>query len=137
MSPAPVVLDASAVIAYLLNEPGSQRIQAVLEGGLLSSVNLCEVISKFAERGESSERILSDVLELDLEVVDFTPRHALIAAQLRSHTRSLGLSLGDRACLALGLERSATVLTADRPWAALAGQVLAGLDAAPVIEVLR
>lgn len=133
----PVVLDASAVIAYLLNEPGSQRVQAVLEGGLLSSVNLCEVVSKFAERGESPQRVLRDVLELDLEVVDFTPQRALLAAQLRPHTRTLGLSLGDRACLALGLERRATVLTADRPWAALVGQPLAGLDAALQIEVLR
>ena len=129
MTPQAVVLDSSAVIAYLLDEKGAARVQAALQGGLLSSVNLCEVVSKFAERGEDPERVLKDVLELDLEIVPFSPTHALQAAKLRPLTRHLGLSLGDRACLALGLERRAAVLTADQPWAAL--------TAPHTVEVLR
>ncbi len=60
--------------------------------------------------------IYADVLTTELEVVEFSPEQALIAAQLRPQTRHLGLSLGDRACLALGLERRASVLTADQAW---------------------
>ena len=111
-----VVLDASAVIAYLLNEPGSGRVRPLLEGGLLGSVNLCEVVTKFAERGEDAETVFADVLSLKVDVVPFSAQQSLSAAQLRPLTRHLGLSLGDRACLALGLERRSLVLTADQPW---------------------
>ena len=123
------VLDTSAVIAYMLREPGWEKVQRSLSGGLLSTVNLCEVLSKFSERGEKAETILSDVLELGLELIAFTPAQALSAAMLRPVTRHLGLSLGDRACIALGLERAATVLTADAAWA--------GLEAPHQITVIR
>ena len=124
-----VVLDTSAVIAYLLDEPGAARVATVMAGSLLSSVNLCEIVSKFAERGEDSARVQSDVLGLGVEVVEFSSRQALVAAQLRPQTWHLGLSLGDRACLALGLEYGATVLTADKPWQ--------NLPAPHQIEVIR
>lgn len=114
-----VVFDTSAVIAYLLRERGWIAVQGRLAGGLLSTVNLCEIVSKFAERGENPDDVLRDVLALDLAEVSFTAAHALTAARLRPQTRALGLSLGDRACLALGLEQGATVLTADAAWAAL------------------
>ncbi|WP_420594608.1 type II toxin-antitoxin system VapC family toxin [Deinococcus sp.] len=124
-----VVLDTSAVIAYLLDEPGAARVATVMAGSLLSSVNLCEIVSKFAERGEDAARVQADVLALGLEVVDFSPPQALIAAALRPQTRHLGLSLGDRACLALALEHGAIVLTADKPWQ--------NLPAPYQIEVIR
>lgn len=111
-----VVLDSSAVIAYLLGESGSERVGIHLAGGWLSSVNLCEIVSKFAERGEDPAQVQADVLDLEVVVVPFSSPQALVAAQLRPQTRRLGLSLGDRACLALGLERQALVLTADQAW---------------------
>jgi len=125
----PVVLDASAVMAYLLRESGWEVVRERLEGGLLSTVNLCEVGSKFAERGEEPGTVMRDVLALELVEVPFSTAHALGAAYLRPQTRPLGLSLGDRACLALALEREATVLTADATWA--------GLPAPHRIEVIR
>lgn len=123
------VLDTSAVIAFMLRERGWEAVQPRLAGGLLSAVNLCEIVSKFAERGEVPEGILRDVLDLNLVEVPFTAAHALSAARLRPQTRALGLSLGDRACLALALERKATVLTADIAWGAL--------PAPHTIEVIR
>lgn len=119
MSEPKVVLDTSAVIAYLNGEPGSERVSPHLSGALLSSVNLCEIVSKYADWGEDAEQVLSDVEGLEVEIVLFSPAQALFAAQLRPATRSLGLSLGDRACLALGLECDAIVLTADKAWAEL------------------
>ena len=119
MSEETVVLDTSAVIAYLNGEPGGEKVGPHLSGALLSSVNLCEIVSKYADWGEDAERVLSDVEGLEVEIIPFLPLHALLAAQLRSATRHLGLSLGDRACLALGLEHDATVLTADKAWAEL------------------
>lgn len=114
-----VVFDTSAVIAYLLREPGWGKIHASLAGGLLSSVNLCEIISTFCERGADGTQVERDVMILGLTNLPFTDDQALVAGQLRPTTRRLGLSLGDRACLALGLERGARVLTADAAWAAL------------------
>ncbi|WP_425145736.1 type II toxin-antitoxin system VapC family toxin [Deinococcus sp.] len=112
-----VVLDTSAVIAYMLGETGGARVQAALQGALLSSVNLCEVVSNFAERGEDAQTVLGDVLGMALEVVPFSSAHARMAAALHPPTPYLGL--GDRACLALGLERGSAVLTADQPWTEL------------------
>lgn len=113
------VLDTSAVIAFLNAEPGAERVAPHLGGSLLSTVNLCEIIGKYAERGESPPQVEQDILGLELEIVSFSSEHARLAAELRPATRALGLSLGDRACLALGLERGATVLTADRAWSEL------------------
>lgn len=110
------VLDASALIAYLNGERGSERVEPHLQGALLSAVNLSEVIVRVAELGHPAQDVPEDVAALQVEIVPFSPKHALLAAELRPATRPLGLSLGDRACLALGLERGATVLTTDRVW---------------------
>ena len=116
---AAVVLDASAVLSYLLRERGWEAVQSALPGGLLGSVNLCEIVSKFCERGASASEVEADVLGLGVEIAPFSAAQAVIAAQLRPETRALGLSLGDRACLALGLETGAEVLTADAAWGTL------------------
>jgi ribonuclease VapC len=116
---AATVLDTSAVIAYMLRARGWESVQAALQWSRMSTVNLCEVIGKFCERGEQAEQIEQDVLGLGMEVVDFSAAQALIAARLRPETRHLGLSLGDRECLALGMELGAVVLTADHSWSQL------------------
>lgn len=123
-----LVLDASALLAYMHGERGWERVEAAFRGALMSSVNYAEVLSKVAERG-GDPRETDGEFGPQLLIVPFTAAHALTSARLRSSTRHLGLSLGDRACLALGLERGATVLTADRAWA--------GLDDTYRVEVVR
>lgn len=115
------VLDASAVIALLRDEPGADLVwQAVKSGAAISAVNLAEVFSKMLDKGTPKELIETSVGMLGLEVVELNAQSAAQTAWLRSSTKQLGLSLGDRACLALAIARQAVVLTADRPWLALA-----------------
>lgn len=123
--PAAVVLDASALLAFLQDEPGAPRVaEALLRGACMSAVNWAEVLSILARYGAAPEveadRLLRrhGLAEL-LEIVPFDARHALDCASLHASTRAAGLSLGDRACLALGRQRRAAVLTADRAWSAV------------------
>lgn len=83
---------------------------------LLSAVNLAEVRTRLADRGYETPAIDASMSLFDLEVVDFDSELAVMAADLRSDTRKAGLSLGDRACLALAQKRGAVALTADRAW---------------------
>ena len=129
------VLDASALLALLLDEPGAQRVEeAVAEGASMSTVNLAEVLSKLAERGippeEAEERLREEgLLGQTLQVLPFTEEDALLVARLRPLTRPLGLSLGDRACLALASRLHLPALTADATWA--------GLSVGVEVEVIR
>jgi PIN domain nuclease of toxin-antitoxin system len=110
------VLDASALLALLNQEPGSEAVASIITQAAISAVNLSEVVAKLAEAG-MAEAVLRQVLEgLGFEVVPFDETQAFIAGLLRSQTRSLGLSFGDRACLALARERNLPVLTTDRVW---------------------
>jgi ribonuclease VapC len=110
------VLDASALLAFLHHEPGHAAVDAVLRGATISSVNWSEVIQKALARGVDVVGLQSDLSALGLTVLPFTADDAEVTAQLWVQTRALGLSLGDRACLALGLRRGQPVLTADRSW---------------------
>ncbi len=114
-----VVLDASALLAYLKDEPGGDLVEAVLAECAMSSVNWAEVIQKSIAAGVDVEEILDDLQALGLVVETFTPEDAEIAGRLWEQTRQYGLSLGDRACLSLGLRRNVPVLTCDRTWANL------------------
>jgi len=95
----------------------------------MSSVNLCEVIQKAKQRGAEIAGFDEDLIELGIRIEPFSVQHALIAADLWQTTRTSGLSLADRACLALAVEQNAPVLTADRAW----GEIT--LPA--VVEVIR
>jgi ribonuclease VapC len=117
---SPVVLDSSAILTYLRQENGAQLVAACLQGALLSTVNLCEVLAKTAEYGGDCTLARELLVGFDVSFVEFTEIHASVAADLRGTTRQLGLSLGDRACLALGIQEKATVVTADRAWANIA-----------------
>lgn len=118
------VLDASAVIALLRDEPGAAVVwQAVNAGASISAVNLTEVLSKMLDKGASKELIESSVSVLNLDVLPLDAQAAAQTAWLRTRTRQLGLSLGDRACLALAQSVGAVVLTADRPWLPLAAEL--------------
>lgn len=109
------VLDASALLALLQDEPGCSRVLEVLPGALICSANLSEVVAKLTEWGMPDEDI-SRALTLGLEIIPFDETLAFEAGFLRRITRRAGLSLGDRACLALAHSRSLPALTTDRAW---------------------
>lgn len=110
------VLDASALLALLFREPGGEIVVGHLPGSLLSAVNLSEVLCKAVERGMALEEAGQVLTEFPCEVVPFGGDSAARAAALRESTRRAGLSFGDRACLALGMNLRLPVVTADRQW---------------------
>ncbi len=133
-----VVLDASALLAFVLAEPGGERVIAALSSDartVLHLVNWTEVMTRMANLGtppQALETLLTQrgLLHQSLRLEPGTPEDARRAAELRALTRHAGLSLGDRCCLALGQRLGARVLTADRAW----GQVqLPGVQ----IELIR
>jgi ribonuclease VapC len=113
------VLDSSAVLALLLGESGADKVRLALPGALLSTVNFAEVISKFCERGMPADQAREAIETIGVEVIDFDVNQACIAGDLRNRTRASGLSLGDRACLALALHRKLPAITADTAWISL------------------
>lgn len=125
------VLDASALLCLINSEPGADRVAAVLPSAIISAVNLAEVASKLGELGTDAGQTRALLAPLHLTVVSFDEAAAYATGALREATRSHGLSLGDRACLALTSKRGATALTTDRAWEK-AGR-LSGVD----IELLR
>ena len=111
-----VVLDASALLAFLRKEKGAERVQEVLGSACISAVNLSETIVKLAEYGKPVEEIVSHIDLLQIPVVAFDVELARMAASLREPTRAAGLSLGDRACLALALKKGLPALTTEKAW---------------------
>lgn len=110
------VLDASALLAFLQDEPGGEVIEPLLSQCLLSSVNWAEVVQKSLSRHVDIRGLREDVEALGVSITPFTPGQAEIAGALWKETRRFGLSLGDRSCLALGLHLRNTVFTTDRVW---------------------
>jgi PIN domain nuclease of toxin-antitoxin system len=110
------VVDSSSVLALVQNEPGAAEAAAtVAAGALISSVNYSEVVAKLADHGIPEREIRARLAR----IVVFDTDQALRAGMLRPATRAAGLSLGDRACLALAQGRNLPVLTADRSWQSL------------------
>jgi ribonuclease VapC len=114
------VLDASALLALLLGEPGADKVGKVLADAAMTTINLAEVVGHYARHGAS----LSDIhAVLDGLPVTYMPPDEALAydiGMLQLVTAAAGLSLGDRACLALGRRLDAPVLTADRNWTGIA-----------------
>jgi PIN domain nuclease of toxin-antitoxin system len=121
-----VVLDASALLAYLQGEAGSDVVSdAIADGASLSTVNLAEVLGRVAEHGADPVKLAAQLAERGLldgaiAVEPFTDADAIEVARLRPLTRGAGLSLGDRACLALARRLGVPALTADTAWQGLA-----------------
>ncbi|MGG6270606.1 type II toxin-antitoxin system VapC family toxin [Leptolyngbya sp. AN03gr2] len=113
------VLDASALLALLNGESGSERVAEVLPEAAIASVNFSEVVAKLADEGRDEAEIRSYLDLLGLEIVEFDAELAYRTGFLRPLTRSLGLSLGDRACLALASFLQVPALTCDRAWTSL------------------
>jgi PIN domain nuclease of toxin-antitoxin system len=124
-----VVLDSSALLACLNQEEGSEAVVDLVAGALLSTVNLAETISVLVRQGASKDKAL-EILQLwDFQVVDFERVLAEETGALIARTRATGLSLGDRACLALAKVRSLPAVTADRSWS--------GIDVGVQIQLIR
>jgi ribonuclease VapC len=119
-----VVLDASALLALFMHEQGGERVaQAIPRGAAISALNWAEVLARLVDLGgdpaDISARTLPAAAAGAVEVVPFDDEGARETARLRAKTRSLGLSLADRAALALAKARGIPVLTADRAWRSL------------------
>ena len=113
------VLGASALLAVMLEERGAEKVRDLLPGAIIGAVNLAEVVAKLQERGVPDAEIDRAIARLDLPVIPFDTAQAMVAGKLRARTKSLGLSLGDRACLALAVVRGTPAVTMDRGWSAL------------------
>lgn len=121
-----VVLDASAVLALLYREPGHEIVAELLDGAKISAVNWSEVLTKLTQRGITGRAPAEALLALGVDVVPFTEADAQRAAELWPIGRADGLSLGDRACLAVAQDvrdgtgvTAVTAVTADKIWAKL------------------
>ncbi len=112
----PTVLDASAVLALLQSESGADVVAKALPKASWSAVNAAETVAKLADQGMSADTIRSVLAMLALDTRPFDATQAHASGLLRPVTRSHGLSLGDRACLALAQSLKRPVLTADRVW---------------------
>jgi len=117
------ILDASAFLAYLYDESGAEVVEsAIIQGVYMSAINWAEVLSKVSDKGEDPESLTVQLQNKGLigesfEILSTTEADALLIAQLRPLTKNIGLSLGDRACLALGKRLELPVLTSDKIWA--------------------
>ena len=111
-----VVLDSTAVLAVLFDEPGAGQIVDLLQGSLLSSVNLAEIHRYLLARGRPTPHSWNSLLSMGFEVVPFSEEHARLAGELIIGKTRPALSLAERACLALAQERDATVYTTNRAW---------------------
>ena len=114
------VLDASALLAVVLQEPGAARVeQEILDDSFIGAVNFAEVVTTMLVRGSSEADVRAILGNISVEIVPFDEELAYRAGLLRPATRAAGLSLGDRACLALAERLSLPAMTSDRVWATL------------------
>ena len=124
-----VVLDSSALLCVLNGEDGAERVAQLMPSAVIGAANLAEVVTKLRERGLSVEEVEEVLGGLHLDVRPLTPAQAYATGHLRPATRALGLSLGDRACLALAAELGVAALTADQAWSSA--------DVGVTVEVIR
>ncbi len=114
------VLDASAVLCLLFLEKGAEKVEARLGDASMSTVNYTEVLTKLIDRGLGADEAIQDLSDLDLDIMPVDQTVADEAARLRIVSKEVGLSLGDRVCLALGKSLGVPVLTTDRAWKEIA-----------------
>jgi ribonuclease VapC len=113
------VIDASALLALLNDEPGADVVAEALPQGVISAVNLSEVIAKLCDAGMPEKAIHQALQPLGIEIIPFDEEQAYQAGLLRISTQDLGISLGDRACLSLAKKLGIDALTADKAWVEL------------------
>jgi PIN domain nuclease of toxin-antitoxin system len=115
-----VVLDASALLALLLDEPGAEKVKPALDGALLGAVNLAEIVSHYAKLGAARSDVEAMLRPLPIRLVPIDAALSYDAGMLRPLTLPGGLSLGDRYCLALAKRQGVPALTAERRWPGIA-----------------
>jgi ribonuclease VapC len=125
------VLDASALLALLFEEPGADRVRAVIADAAMSTVNLAEVVGYLARKGTTEADIRSMTADIRVALVSFDEELAYTTGLYLPATRTAGLSLGDRACLALADRLAVRAQTTDRSWSRIAAAV--GVE----VEVIR
>ena len=112
-----VVLDASAILAIVFQERGAEKLTVeIMKDAVISTVNLAEVQSKLVKKGYDPEEAWEDATSLVSAAVRFTSEQAKIAGSLIAQTEKVGLSLGDRSCLALAIALKAPVYTTEQVW---------------------
>lgn len=116
-------LDASALLALMLDESGSEQVRAILDRAYIHSVNIAEVVGKLIRKGVPRAEAERTIKELKLDIDEELPaRQAALSGELVAQTRPQGLSLGDCVCLTVAASRGSTAVTADRRWQELHGQ---------------
>ena len=118
---ADIVLDASAILAFLQGEKGADIVESLLPDAAVSANNLAEVVAKLVDHGVPIDDIEQIIAAFDFSIVDVSKDDAVANGLLRAATRQAGLSLGDRSCLALAQRLALPVLTTDRAWGQLPG----------------
>ncbi len=113
------MLDASAVLAFIWQEPGSERVEAALDASVLPTVTLGEVLHRHVATGRDHAGVSAELLALGVAFEPFTQRDAVVQAELQRFDREHRLSIGDRCCLAVAARLRLPVLTADRYWSEL------------------
>ena len=112
-----MIIDASALLALLQDEPGSAITEKALETGSMSAANLSEVTSKLIQAGVPEKEVIAILRSFDLDIVPVDSGTAFLAGILINKTQDYGLSLGDRLCLATAIIRNQPAITADKAWA--------------------
>jgi PIN domain nuclease of toxin-antitoxin system len=123
------VLDSSVVLAVLLDESGADNALRYFQRGQCCSVNVTEIIARLIDKGRTPDEAVGDFVDTGIGIDGFDADLAVLAGSLRATTKHKGLSLGDRACLALAISKGAIAVTADRQWL--------DLDVGCAIELIR
>lgn len=118
----PKVLDSSALLAFLVNEPGAEKVAPELADGVISAVNAAETLLVLVRGGLPFQMAELALQKTHVAIVDFTSEHAVLATRImidNPQFRARGISFGDCACIATALHRGLAVLTADGAWRGL------------------
>jgi PIN domain nuclease of toxin-antitoxin system len=114
-----IVLDASALLALLQQEPGGEMVKSILNRAVMSAVNIAEVLIRLERLEIVSEEALPLIEDAVNEIIPFDLKQASEVAELQKHVRHKGISLGNKACIALGIKLNAEIYTADKIWSQL------------------
>ena len=114
-----IVIDSSALLAFLLREPGHEIVTAQLAQASMSTVNFSEVLARMSRENIAPRTLGPKLLELGLTLVEFDPPQAVIASEIRESARTHGIAMSGCCCIALAMHQAMPVLTADRAWTSL------------------
>jgi ribonuclease VapC len=132
------LLDASALLALVLNERGADRVEAMLDSAAIHAVNFAEVVTKLLQKGVPAEEARRVAEEMALDIYeDFGALQAASCGELHASTRALGLGLGDCVCLTVAAWKGMTAVTCDRKWLDLQGRSLPGTGTQLQVECVR